>query len=157
MTLNQTYISTYKRVDKQQNQTLEEAEDEIQLLREQIRSLLQQLFEQSLRQQEVETELKGAKQEVELMNAENQQLFEAKLLFLRELKKIASSLPANQVPLIKELVERQWLGYWANFMMKLSFLNDEDRLNVAAKIIQIMALLDCGMLPSFTSVAALIP
>lgn len=97
MKFNQTYLSICKPADQPRTRTLEETEDEIQLLREQIHSLLQQLSEQLLQQRELEIELEDAKQEIEMMNAENQHLVEAKLLFLRELKEVARSLPVEGI------------------------------------------------------------
>lgn len=87
---DQQCISTSDPVNKQWKQTLalEKAQDEIELLREQV-SFLQEFLSEQLRQQQ------AVEQELELMNAENQHLVEAKLLFLEEIKEFARTLPAD--------------------------------------------------------------
>lgn len=94
---DQQYASTSDLVNEQQKQTLalEKAQDEIELLREQVSFLQEYLSEQLRQQQAVEQELHHANQELELMNAENQHLVEAKRLFLQEIKEFARTLPAD--------------------------------------------------------------
>lgn len=94
---DQQCISTSDPVNGQWKQTLalEKAQDEMELLREQINSLQEYLSEQLRQQQAVEQELHHVNQELELMNAENQQLIEAKRLFLEEIKEFARTLPAD--------------------------------------------------------------
>lgn len=94
---DQHYASTSDLVNEQQKQTLalEKAQDEIELLREQVSFLQEYLSEQLRQQQTVEQELHRANQELELMNAENQHLVEAKRLFLEEIKEFARTLPAD--------------------------------------------------------------
>lgn len=75
---------------------LEKAQDEIELLREQVSSLQQYLSEQLWQQQAVEQELQETNQELRLMNAEIQHLVKAKLLFLEEIKEFARTLSADR-------------------------------------------------------------
>lgn len=78
---DQSGTSTQNRFSEPWDQVLafEMAQDEIELLREQIVSLQQYLYEQAWELQAVEKELHEANQELERMNAENHQLVEAKL------------------------------------------------------------------------------
>lgn len=94
---DQQYASTSNLINEQRNQTLdlEEAQNEIELLREQVSFFQEYLSEQLRQQQAIEQELHHANQELELMNAENQQLIEANRLFLKEIKEFARTLPAN--------------------------------------------------------------
>jgi uncharacterized lipoprotein YajG len=77
---NQQRVSTCDSADEQWQQilALKTAQDEIVILHEQISSLQQLLFEQLQQQQAIEQELQCANQELELINVENQQLFEEK-------------------------------------------------------------------------------
>lgn len=94
---DQHYASTSDLVNEQQKQTLalEKAQDEIELLREQVSFLQEYLSEQLRQQQAVEQKLHDTNQELDLMNAENQYLVEAKGLFLEEIKEFARTLPAD--------------------------------------------------------------
>jgi predicted membrane chloride channel (bestrophin family) len=94
---DQQYVSTSDSLNEQQKQTLalEKAQDEIELLREQVSFLQEYLSEQLRQQQAIEQELHHVNQELELMNAENQHLVEAKRLFLEEIKEFAKTLPAD--------------------------------------------------------------
>ena len=94
---NQQYVSTSDSVNEQQKQTLalEKAQDEIELLREQVSFLQEYLSEQLRQQQALEQELHRANQELKLINAKNQQLIEAERLFLEEIKEFAKTLPAD--------------------------------------------------------------
>lgn len=94
---DQQCISTSNPVNEKRKQTLalEKAQDEIELLREQVSFLQDYLSEQLRQQQAVEQELHHANQVLKLMNAENQQLVEAKWLFFEEIKEFATTLPAD--------------------------------------------------------------
>lgn len=94
---DQQCISTSDPVNEQWKQTLalEKAQDEIELLREQVSFLQEYLSEQLRQQQAVEQKLHDTNQELELMNAENQHLVEAKRLFLEQIKEFARTLPAD--------------------------------------------------------------
>lgn len=80
---DQECISTSNLINEQRKQTLalEKAQDEIELLREQVNFLQEYLSEQLRQQQAVEQELHHANQELELINAENQHLVLTKRLF----------------------------------------------------------------------------
>ncbi|MBD2154509.1 hypothetical protein [Leptolyngbya sp. FACHB-16] len=80
---------------RQPTLALEEAQDEIILLREQISSLQQYLSEQLQQQQVIEQELDETKQELKLMNAEIQLMVEAEWLFFEEIKEFMRMLPSN--------------------------------------------------------------
>lgn len=86
---------TNEPANEQWQQTFEEAQDEIILLREQISSLQQYLSEQLQQQQVIEQELDEIKQDMELMNAEIQLMVEAKRLFFEEIKEFMRMLPSN--------------------------------------------------------------
>ncbi|HEY9603036.1 MAG TPA: hypothetical protein V6C85_15585 [Allocoleopsis sp.] len=94
---DQQYAFTSDLVNEQQKQTLalEKAQDEIELLREQVSFLQEYLSEQLRQQQAIEQKLHDTNQELDLMNAENQYLVEAKGLFLEEIKEFARTLPAD--------------------------------------------------------------
>lgn len=94
---DQQHILTSEPANEQWKQTLafEAAQDEIVLLREQINSLQQYLFEQLEQQQAIEQELYKTNQELEQMNAENQLLVEEKGLFIEEIKEFMRTVPNN--------------------------------------------------------------
>lgn len=76
---------------------LEIAQDEIELLREQISSLQQELSEQLWHRQAAEQELHRANQELKLMETEIQQVAQVKRLFLEEIKEFIKTLPAEGI------------------------------------------------------------
>lgn len=76
------------------------------MFREQVNFLQEYLSEQLRQQQAVEQELHHVNQELELMNAENQHLVEAKRLFLEEIKEFARTLPADGETSRKALTRR---------------------------------------------------
>ena len=88
---DQSGTSTHNRSGELGDQALafEMAQDEIELLREQIASLQQYLYEQAWELQAVEHELHETNHELERMNAENHQLVKAELMFLRNIKEFA--------------------------------------------------------------------
>jgi type IV secretory pathway VirB4 component len=94
---DQQYVSTSNLVNEQWQQilALEKAQDEIELLREQVNFLQEYLSEQLQQQQAVEQKLHHVNQGLALMNAENQQLVEANRLFFEEIKEFARTLPAD--------------------------------------------------------------
>lgn len=94
---DQQCISTSDSVNEQRQQTLalEKAQDEIELLREQVNFLQEYLSEQLRQQQAVEQELHHVNQELDLMNEEIQHLVEEKWLFFEKIKEFAKTLPAD--------------------------------------------------------------
>lgn len=95
---DQSGTSTHNRFREPWDQALalEMAQDEIELLREQIASLQQYLYGQAWELQAVEQELHETNQEVQRMNAENHQLVEAKLMFLRNIKEFAKIFSSHE-------------------------------------------------------------
>lgn len=115
---DQQQILTSEPANEQWKQTLdfEVAQDEIILLREQIDSLQQYLFEQLGQQQAIEQELYKTNQELERMNTENQLLVEEKCLFVEEIKEFIRTLPNDG-----EISRRALLKLLSKFYNEINF------------------------------------
>ncbi|MBD1834451.1 hypothetical protein H6F61_17550 [Cyanobacteria bacterium FACHB-472] len=104
---DQQCISTSDPVNEQWKQTLvlEKAQDEIELLREQVSFLQEYLSEQLRRQQAVEQELYDTNQELKLMNSDIQQFVKARQLFLEKIKEFPRTLSADGGTSRKDLTQ----------------------------------------------------
>ena len=138
---DQPSISTRAQVSEQWNQAfaLEKAQDEIELLREQIASVQQYLCKQLVQTRAVEQELQETEKELERMSIENQQLFmenqqltEAKLMLLQQTKELARALSAQRGTDRKALMKL--LNNFCDDIASFEELSIESNLDYAAAV-----------------------